>query len=732
MLGVMIYLNNRKTRIHRLFIWCYFSSSWWSLFFGLMLVQKDTHAAWVLRSIGMVGVFSLLTAVVWLATELSGLSTKLKWFLWLFLLAGVVIYPFNIRKGATSFYISHFGMSCSFTNDFWYAAYTIYSVLCAVTCVTVIIYLYRHTTFRYQKTLAIKLVIFVSITILGMIMDTILPAFGILSFPGSTLAQGFSMLFLYEAYRYIRRNSINIQNISRYIYDSVQNPILVLDHQFRIMIINSGARQFFKNTDSRSVPTENTSQVLPDHERNFSLFDGMELRTLFPVPEASLKQLKVSAQFQAQCIPNGAPCNLTINPILDHFGDVTGYLVLINDLTEHIKAMQTLEEARRQAEAANRSKSLFLSTMSHEIRTPINAVMGMSEIIVRETKEDATLEQALQIRSASHTLASIINNVLDISKIESGKMELVKQPYSVPKMLKDLKNIISLRAEKKNLELIFDIDKNTPSSLIGDEIRIRQIITNLLSNAVKYTQKGKITVTVSAEMTDSPKQVLLFVRVADTGQGIRPEQIPHLFQAYDRLDEQKVHNIEGTGLGLGIVKKLLNLMNCEIHVDSEYKKGSCFWFKLLQTVDSDIPVGSILFEETRPDLRSFISLPDACIMAVDDNPSNLVVLQGLLKTTKATFHAVTSGKDCLKLAAMKHFDLILMDHMMPEMDGIETFHRLKALEGNPCKDTIFVMVTANALDNARSQYLSEGFHDYLSKPVEPAELEKLLKKFFKK
>lgn len=311
-------------------------------------------------------------------------------------------------------------------------------------------------------------------------------------------------------------------------------------------------------------------------------------------------------------------------------------------------------------------------------------------------------------------------------------MELVKQPYSVPKMLKDLKNIISLRAEKKNLKLIFDIDKNTPSSLIGDEIRIRQIITNLLSNAVKYTQKGKITVTVSAEMTDSPKQVLLFVRVADTGQGIRPEQIPHLFQAYDRLDEQKVHNIEGTGLGLGIVKKLLNLMNCEIHVDSEYKKGSCFWFKLLQTVDSDIPVGSILFEETRPDLRSFISLPDACIMAVDDNPSNLVVLQGLLKTTKATFHAVTSGKDCLKLAAMKHFDLILMDHMMPEMDGIETFHRLKALEGNPCKDTIFVMVTANALDNARSQYLSEGFHDYLSKPVEPAELEKLLKKFFKK
>ena len=388
--------------------------------------------------------------------------------------------------------------------------------------------------------------------------------------------------------------------------------------------------------------------------------------------------------------------------------------------------------------AANEAKSAFLSNMSHEIRTPINAVLGMNEMILRESDDPAILSYSENIRTAGSTLLGLINDILDISKIEAGKIEIIPVDYDLSVLIQDLTNMIRTKTDAKGLELKLEIDRTIPKMLNGDEVRIKQVITNILTNAAKYTEKGSVTFRLDYErIPDSPDKVLLKAAVADTGIGIKEEDMKKLFSKFERIEEKRNRNIEGTGLGMSITKNLLEMMGSRLEVESVYGRGSTFSFDLVQDVTAWEELGD--YEQARLDglknrgkYRERLKAPDARILVVDDYSMNLDVFRSLLKQTLIRIDTATNGNEGLKLAAAARYDVIFIDHMMPGKDGIETLRELKSDEGNPNIDTPVICLTANAISGAKEQYLSAGFDDYLTKPVDPVQLEEMLIRFLPK
>lgn len=398
------------------------------------------------------------------------------------------------------------------------------------------------------------------------------------------------------------------------------------------------------------------------------------------------------------------------------------------------KAKEEAERAREIALEANQAKSDFLANMSHEIRTPINAVLGMDEMILRESNDPNILEHAADIKRAGSMLLSLINDILDFSKIENSKMDIVPVDYDLRIMLGETIEMIRTRAEEKKLQLELNIQPDTPVHLYGDEVRIRQIITNILTNAVKYTPKGKVTITVSGKKV-SEEVVQLYVSVKDTGIGIKEEDIGRLFESFQRVDESRNRNIEGTGLGLSITMCLLNLMGSRLEVQSTYGKGSDFYFYLEQKQLDDEVIGEDIqkyYENEKGRINiagEQFYAPDAKILVVDDNEMNLKVFIGLLKNHGMQIDTAMSGKECLELMEKKAYHIIFMDHQMPEMDGVETLSRTKELKTNLSKDAVMIILTANAVTGAREMFLQEGFCDYLSKPIIAVKLENMILKY---
>lgn len=385
------------------------------------------------------------------------------------------------------------------------------------------------------------------------------------------------------------------------------------------------------------------------------------------------------------------------------------------------------------AVAANEAKSSFLSNMSHEIRTPINAILGMNEMILRESTEASTLTYSQNIKTAGNTLLGIVNDILDFSKIEEGKMNIVPVDYDLLAILKDLVNMIRIKLDAKKLKLILDFDNNTPRLLHGDEIRIKQIITNILTNSAKYTERGNVTFRVSYEKKASePDSVMLNVSVKDTGIGIKPADMDKLFSKFDRIEENRNRNIEGTGLGMSITKELLEMMGSSLHVSSVYGAGSEFSFTIKQTVVSWEPLGNFeeeAQEESKEEVKEYkqkFEAPDANILVVDDNNMNLLVFTRLLKQTKVKIDTAKSGDEAISMIFKKKYDVIFLDHMMPEKDGVQVLRELKEGPVNPNMETPYICLTANAITGARDEYIKAGFDDYLAKPVNPKELEEML------
>ncbi len=420
--------------------------------------------------------------------------------------------------------------------------------------------------------------------------------------------------------------------------------------------------------------------------------------------------------------------NAVKNPMLPLSKRLAAFLNAVT--TDLMESKAKFKEAALAAEAANKSKSQFLSNMSHEIRTPINAILGMNEMILREAPNENILEYAENIRTAGNTLLSIVNDILDFSKIEAGKMEIIPVEYALSSLLNDLVNMIQKRAEKKGLTFYINANENLPSELFGDEIRIKQVVTNILTNAVKYTEKGSVTLTVSFTKIEENK-IKIFFSVNDTGIGIKPEDIKKLFSAFERIEEKRNRTIEGTGLGMNITQRLLNMMGSELEVHSVYGKGSNFSFEIEQRVVNWHKLGN--FEENfkhalsqHKKYREKFTAPNAKILVVDDTVMNLTVVKGLLKQTKIQIDTADSGYECLGMVTKNKYDIIFLDHRMPGIDGIETLHRMKEMHNNINQETPVISLTANAISGARRQYIDAGFQDYLTKPIDSEKLEAMI------
>ena len=409
-----------------------------------------------------------------------------------------------------------------------------------------------------------------------------------------------------------------------------------------------------------------------------------------------------------------------------------------------------LREARQVAERSSAAKSEFLATMSHEIRTPINAVMGMNEIVLRESSQarDRLPESSDEVRgifadicgyagvidSAGKNLLSIINDILDISRIEAGKLEIREDSYLLSSVLNDVCNLIGFRAHSRGLAFHVDVEKRLPDNLFGDALRIRQVVLNLLNNAVKYTERGSVTLSVYTDPDAVPadgQTMNLIVSVRDTGVGIRPEDQDKIFNKFERIGLTESGGVEGTGLGLMISRNLLDMMGGTIRVDSVFGEGSVFTVTIPQKVVSAAPIGDFMERFERASAGSdapgeFFRAPSARVLAVDDTRMNLTVIEGLLKKTEIQIDAASGGKDALRLALSVPYDLILMDQRMPDMDGTETMRLIRAQENGVNRTTPVICLTADAIAGAKERYLAEGFTDYLSKPIDSQALRKKL------
>ena len=409
------------------------------------------------------------------------------------------------------------------------------------------------------------------------------------------------------------------------------------------------------------------------------------------------------------------------------------YLLITSD---RLRENDELVRAKQIAEEASRAKSDFLASMSHEIRTPINAILGMDELILREYDDQELRQYAINIRNAGNTLMTIINDILDFSKIESGKMELVPVEYDVSLLIYDLVSMEKPRAEKKGLTFLVNADRKIPRTLYGDNIRLKQIILNILTNAVKYTENGSVIMTVGFEPTDE-KHIKLHVSVKDTGIGIKQEDIERLFTPFERVDIARNRSVEGTGLGMSIVKRLLDMMNTKLDVKSEYGKGSEFSFDVVQEVRSWRQMGNyeasgVNIASAGTSYREQFSAPDARILIVDDIEMNLTVAAGLLKKTDIRVDTALGAAAALQMTENNSYDVIFIDDRMPGMSGVEMLRELRSRTSNPNCSKPCIALTANAITGARENYIKEGFHDYLSKPIESKELEQMLLKYLPK
>lgn len=391
--------------------------------------------------------------------------------------------------------------------------------------------------------------------------------------------------------------------------------------------------------------------------------------------------------------------------------------------------LKVIEVKCDEAREATKSKSDFLSNMSHEIRTPLNSVLGMNELILRETNDSNIREYANNVETSGRLLLSLINDILDFSKIESGKMDIIPVKYQLSSLINDTVNMLSKRFEEKGLELEIKINKDIPNGLKGDEVRIRQILTNIMTNALKYTDKGYVTLTADYEKT-SDNSIILILSVKDTGRGIKPEDKEKLFMSFSRVDQKKNRNIEGTGLGLSITNSLINAMKGKISVESLYGSGSVFTVRIPQPVVDTTPIGDFSSQiEERSEGRRYhesFTAPDAKVLVTDDNKANLLVAKGLMKNTLIQVDTAVNGIECIEKLRKSRYDVLLLDHMMPEMDGIETLNIIREeglADGMPV-----VALTANAISGAREMYIEHGFTDYLSKPIAGKNLEKMLVK----
>ncbi len=705
--------KDMKNKENLLFVLFCLSSAIWSFGFYGVFIQTVPDKAYLWRAFGMIGTFGYLITAQLLICQFSGIRKIWQRFVELFSLTGIIIYFFIIQKNQVTYELTDIGMSYSFTPGIWNNLYIGYSVITAINMFLVTVYMLRRSTTRRIHALARKLLAAEMIILAGMLLDTIFPMIGMKAIPGSSIAQSIGLFIMYGAVTFASHSNITISNMSEFVYYSLTVPVLVYDSNKKLQILNDAAYPFVG---------------VKKKERDD--FDITGIDTLFHTDKGDIFDFEGNSQeADAVCSHNLSYCSLSINKIYDDFDDTIGYIIIVTDLSERMNSIKRLEEAKRDAENANHAKSTFLANMSHEIRTPMNAIIGFSELVLKMNINDEVRSYVNDIKFASHNLLAIINDILDISKIESGKMELVLDSYFTSQLLNDVSMIISPQVKQKGLIFETKIDQNIPRALYGDKVRLRSVLTNILNNAVKYTQEGSITFEASI-LKQTTTHVTLEFKIRDTGIGIKPENLENLFETFQRFDQKIHYGIEGSGLGLAISNGYITLMGGEIKVDSTYQKGSEFTVILEQKIVDEKPLEQDYSQNAIAQNTTSISnmkLYGTSVLVADDNLINLRVAHGILSYYGLVVDTASSGKEALELCRTKKYDFVFMDQMMPEMDGIEAMREVRKLNTHYQKGGVgkIIVLTADAIKGARETLIKQGFDEYLGKPINVAQLERL-------
>ncbi len=710
--GLSFYLSNREATGNIRFYICSYGicAAIWCLFFGLIGFCDDMGACEIFRKAGDIGIVSFLITETFLITDISG-ARKLtaRIFKILAVVAGIADYFIFSQDNVNTFVRIRNWTTWTadpdgtFNREF-HSAYILFTFL--VLFSFGIVWMRNNRVKRLRRFLYI--VFAANFTMLFFtIPDTFLPAMGRPAVSTSGIGAAACAIVMWYGATQLGSFDIRMGNIRDRLFDFIEAGVLVIDVDGRIAVMNRYSKKQAGSELEKASRLADFFDITEETEKDIfaSSVDSIYMGRLWNRERTGAYSLRVSA-------------------VKDSFREVFCYICVYVDVTEEVEAVAKFE-------VASQAKSRFLAQMSHEIRTPINAVLGMNEMILRESGDKNILEYAENIDSAGNTLLNLINSILDFSKIEDGKMDIVPVKYDTASFINDLYHSIIQRADTKGLALIFDVDEKLPCTLMGDDIRLSQVIMNLLTNAVKYTEKGSVTLSIKT-IEKGTASVKLRVSVLDTGIGIKEEDLGRLYVSFERLDEVKNHSIEGTGLGISIVTSLLTLMGSSLDMKSVYGKGSDFSFTIEQEIVDDTPIGD--YEKRlknigkREEKEEVIFAPSAHILVVDDNEMNLKVARNLLKLCKIKPDEALSGEDAILLMKKNCYDIVFLDHMMPGMDGIETLNRMK-IENLIPEHTVMVALTANAVVGARENYLAAGFSDYLSKPIEIRQLVEKLKTY---
>ncbi len=709
--------RDMKYKENKMFVLVSIFSAIWSFGFFGVIIQTIPTKAYFWRGVGMIGTFGFLIAAQFLICYLSRVKKIYCHLAEGFSLLGIILYFAVVQKSQVTYKPTDIGMSYSFTPGLWNNLYIWYTVVVAFNQCMIIFYMIKKAKVQREKVLAKKLIVVEVLMVGGMVLDTIFPMFGMPAIPGSTIAQFAGLAMMYHSISFVNHSRITVDNMSEFIYYSLNVPVLVFDAKGKLQIMNDTASQFLR--------------IARDE------MDAVVFERIFEAPAEEVFQFVDNSQsIDTFCVRNKKHCNLAVNKIFDAYKDQIGYIFVVTDLSERMKTMKQLETAMNEAEQANQAKSIFLANMSHEIRTPMNAILGFSELLLKMDIGEEAIGHVQDIKWSAHNLLAIINDVLDISKIESGKMELIQDDYFMAPLLNDVISIIEPQAKKKGLDFELRVENTIPKELYGDKVRIRGILINLLNNAVKYTSEGYIRFEVLPVIRTDDKVKLLF-RVSDTGCGIKEENMSTLFENFERLDQKVNFNIEGSGLGLSISKGYIEMMGGDIKVSSKVGVGSVFTVEIEQEIvdntnmkPEDIRIREALDDGKISDMR----IEDTCVLVVDDNPINLRVAQGVLNSYGLDTDIANGGEEAVEMCRQKKYDIVFMDQMMPDLDGVEAMKQIRRMDEHY---RLFghgkiVVLTANAIKGTREELMKQGFDEYLGKPLNVDRLESLLTKYISK